>query len=163
MYLNSIYLIHYFFYYIYYYFCCNFYLFIYSTFLTSKASTRWSPLEIFCTWMVVLNASSISISCSTSLRLVVPMISSLRPFRWKEEHQTCYAHNLTSAQYMDKWIRRQKKEWYTFTNAHKWPLYENIRIYVRWSLLQQNQQGLKNQVGESRSNRHVICFTTHEW
>ncbi|KAK6329290.1 hypothetical protein J4Q44_G00012680 [Coregonus suidteri] len=44
-----------------------------------RASTSCSPLEMFGMWMVVLKASSISISCSTSFLLVVPMISSLRP------------------------------------------------------------------------------------
>ena len=49
--------------------------------VTSRASTSCSPLEMLGMWMVVLKASSISISWRTSLRLVVPMISSLRP--WK--------------------------------------------------------------------------------
>lgn len=41
-----------------------------------------SPVAMLGTWMVVLKAFSISISCRTSLRLVVPMIRSLRP--WQE-------------------------------------------------------------------------------
>lgn len=48
---------------------------------TSKASTSCSPVEMLGMWMVVLKASSISISCSTSFLLVVPMMSSLRPCR----------------------------------------------------------------------------------
>lgn len=36
------------------------------------------------TWMVVLKAFSISISCRTSLRLVVPMIRSLRPWSLRQ-------------------------------------------------------------------------------
>lgn len=46
---------------------------------TSKASTSCSPVEMLGMWMVVLKASSISISCNTSFLLVVPMMSSLRP------------------------------------------------------------------------------------
>ena len=48
--------------------------------VTSRASTSCSPLEMLGMWMVVLKASNISISWRTSLRLVVPMISSLRPW-----------------------------------------------------------------------------------
>lgn len=48
---------------------------------TSKASTSCSPVEMLGMWMVVLKASSISISCNTSFLLVVPMMSSLRPCR----------------------------------------------------------------------------------
>lgn len=51
---------------------------------TSKASTSCSPVEMLGMWMVVLKASNISISCSTSFLLVVPMMSSFRPWRRKK-------------------------------------------------------------------------------
>lgn len=47
---------------------------------TSRASNSCSPVAMLGTWMVVLKAFSISISWRTSLRLVVPMIRSFRPW-----------------------------------------------------------------------------------
>lgn len=54
---------------------------------TSKASTSCSPVEMLGMWMVVLKASSISISCSTSFLLVVPMMSSFLPCGRRERKQ----------------------------------------------------------------------------
>jgi len=52
--------------------------------MSSITASRCWWLERFDTWIRALKALSISISWSTSLRLVVPMISNLRPWWWNE-------------------------------------------------------------------------------
>lgn len=89
------------------------------TFLTSKASISCSPVAMLGTWIVVLKAFNISISCRTSLRLVVPMMSSLRPC---PHNRVSITKGETKEERNQPWKASANNKWKTENDHLKTPL-----------------------------------------